>query len=857
MTFSNLAISFTKSQLHCHSFQQCYENAQLQFTQGHLQEAELSLTNATDTINSTMSMVLLNRAIIRGMQGNMDGALKDAYKVIDITPLLPEAYLCAGALLSLDQRLADALRLYRAGTQKITSVVKSNKNNNNYDEKKLLELRQTTNDLQLEIDTINAHIFKKLPQEIMSRIIELLSYRERLLCAATCHRWRSQLYNNLTKTMWHDLDFVESLDLETLNLQLGHVMDHPEYIQRISLSSRCDARMTYPLLQFLTQCTRVEVLEIRVQIDNDHNTRYALYQALKSNRLSLKKVVVRCSLSCMMVGIINSCPRLNELLFDSTDSYSNVPQIRGLRSMHRFPTITNNDNSVTVNNISYQPDGDDTEENEYEDHYFDKLELMFLSEPLISYKPGSSITRLEVVNTLFDTLPDLFWQQFPSLQHLTVRISFIIGLSTLIHDILYYCPDIKTLDLGQALINKRQSSASAKIDFLPLPAITNYYNKRLPFFDNSNKDKKKGLVSFNLLCQIMMGNLGSNKELADLINYNSDTLESVHIRPRIICGEIARNIDSNYDDSDNLLEVLPSMVTHHLYSLTRLRDFGLHGYMTEYLDRVGIDLGNIVRNCPMLESLAFEDISIRDTDMFQIATHCKNLRRFRLVLGQPHDYYTVASMKHFLNHTEAKLEDIYLDGSWTLDDEALKILGTKHRSHLKSLALLNCNTVTMKGLSTFVNALVGEEKSAKQQEQLQNNNNSFVMDDHDHGPQLHQLSLYHLNKDIDIQQCIDQIIAPLIEMKSKEMSNNEEKRELQLLQGFDWVTDSPPPKDNKQLINSLERVTSIMRNRTKNSLNVHTLYGTRQYWLFTCEQEKNVTSKYFENIPLSKLRHTM
>ncbi|KAG2224946.1 hypothetical protein INT45_010895 [Circinella minor] len=522
--------------------------------------------------------------------------------------------------------------------------------------------------------------------------------------------------------------------------------------------------------------------------------------------------------------------------------------------MHRFPTITNNDNSVTASNIGYPLDSDHTEEN-FEYDYFDKLELMFLSEPSISYKPGSSIIRLELVNTLFDTLPNVFWQQFPSLRHLTIRISFIISLSTLVHDILYHCPNIKTLDLGPALNNKRQSSASAKIDFIPLPAITNYYNKQLPLFDNNNKDKKEGLVSFNLLCQTMMGNLGSNKELANLINYNSNTLESVHIRPRIICGETDRNIDSN-DDSDNSLEVLPSMVTYHLYSLTRLRDLGFHGYMTEDLTRLGIDLGKIIRNCSMLESLALEEISIRDTDMFQIATHCKNLRRFRLVLGQPHDYYTVASMKHFLNHTEAKLEDIYLDGSWTLDDEALKILGTQHRSHLKSLALLNCNTVTMKGLSTFVNALVSEEKSAKHQEQLQSNNNNLVIDDHYHGPQLHQLSLYHLNKDIDIQQCIDQIIAPLVEIKSKEMRNNEEKRELQLLQGFDWVTDSLPPKDNKQLISSLERITSIMRNTTNNNLNVRTLYGTQQYWLFTCEQETNVTSKYFENIPLSKLRHT-
>ena len=144
MTIQNLAFLFTKSQLEYHYFQDCYESAQLQFTRGHLQEAELNLTDAADSINNTMSMVLLNRAIIRGMQGYIDGALEDAYRVIDIKPLLPEAYLCAGALLTFDQRLADALRLYQAGIQKITSIVK---NSNNDDANKLLELRQTMNDL--------------------------------------------------------------------------------------------------------------------------------------------------------------------------------------------------------------------------------------------------------------------------------------------------------------------------------------------------------------------------------------------------------------------------------------------------------------------------------------------------------------------------------------------------------------------------------------------------------------------------------------------------------------------------------------------------------------------------------------
>ena len=169
-------------------------------------------------------------------------------------------------------------------------------------------------------------------------------------------------------------------------------------------------------------------------------------------------------------------------------------------------------------------------------------------------------------------------------------------------------------------------------------------------------------MAFNLLCQTSMQNLESSKELARLIDYNSNTPESFHIRPRIISGDVARNIENN-DDNSNVLEVLPSTVTRHLYSLTHLRDLEFHAYMTEDLTDFGIDLGTIIRNCPILESLASEEISIRDTDMYQITTHCKNLRRFRLVLGQPQDHYTGASMQHILIHTEGELEDIYLDGS--------------------------------------------------------------------------------------------------------------------------------------------------------------------------------------------------
>ena len=203
-------------------------------------------------------MVLLNRAIIRGMEGNIDDALKDAHKIIDIKPLLPETYLYAGALLTFDQRLTDALRLYQAGIQKITSMVKKNKEKD--DANKLLQSRQTVNDLQLDINVINAYIFKKLPREILTRIIGTLSYRDQLLCAVTCHTWRSRLYNDMTETMWRDLDFIINLDLKTLNLQLGHVMNHPEYIRKVSLNSHCDSQMTIRLLQFLTRCMHVEIL---------------------------------------------------------------------------------------------------------------------------------------------------------------------------------------------------------------------------------------------------------------------------------------------------------------------------------------------------------------------------------------------------------------------------------------------------------------------------------------------------------------------------------------------------------------------------------------------------------------------
>ena len=208
-------------------------------------------------------------------------------------------------------------------------------------------------------------------------------------------------------------------------------------------------------------------VEIRTEINNDHSniTRYVLYQALKSSRLSLKKVVVRCCPSCMAVGIINSCPKLNELVFELIDSYSNMSRIigprptRGLQLEQQsipatLPTIINDDNgyniTTTVDNPGYQRGGDDNEEKEY-DYYFDKLKSMFLSEPLISYKPGSNITHLEPANPLFNTPPNSFWQYFPTLQHLAVRIPFIISLSTLVHDILHHCPNMKMLDLGPAL----------------------------------------------------------------------------------------------------------------------------------------------------------------------------------------------------------------------------------------------------------------------------------------------------------------------------------------------------------------------------------------------------------------------
>ncbi|KAI9260524.1 hypothetical protein BDA99DRAFT_84347 [Phascolomyces articulosus] len=867
MNFSHLAFFFTQSQLQCHSFEQYYENAQSAFTCGHLQEAEMNLTVAADTITHTLSMILLNRAVVRGIQGNIETGLTDAYKTINMNPTLPEAYLCAGALLKSDQKLTDALRLYKAGLNKMTirttdTTSSMNGHDNSDTHKKISQLCQVMNDLQLEINAINAGIFKKLPHEILSNIVTLLPYRDRLTCAATCHTWRSQLYDNLTGTMWHDLEFANSMDLNSLDLQLAHISHHTDHIREVYLSSRCDPQMSLRVLQFLTTCSRLEKLDIRVEINDSSNmdTISVFYQVLKCNQDSLRRITVRSNLPCVVVGIINCCPLLAELEFDATSFHSMVPQTQAQRQRIFWNTFSH----------LQQPQEEDGNADDLQQEltYNDKLEIIQPSpSPASSSHPGFNITRLELMNAYLDTLPDFFWQQLPSLRHFIARISFISNLPNIARAILRYCPDIKTFDLGPALNKERRSLDMEPTDFPPFPTISNYfYNnnyQQQPVSVLSKMDKtkiEKGLVKFNVLAQTMRS-FGFDDELSNLVYNSRKTIESFHIRPRIIYGNDEVETErSDEDDSNDIPLVSPSTVTQHLYTLTHLRDLGFHGHLIEDLLRFGIDIGIIVRNCPMLESLSLDEISIRNSEMYQITLHANNLRRFRLVLASPHDHYTVDSMKHFLNHTQAKLEDVYLDGSSTLDNEALSILGTKHRSHLKSFALFNCRTVTIEGLNAFATAVA----TGGHRQQSNSNNNYGNSHHHCHRPKFNHLTLYHLLEDIGTEQCFDQVLKPLI-VTNRAHDPNLDDNEGRLLsssslQSFNWITGLPPPENNETLINSLENFTSNAKGNcgttTGTELKVRTLFGTKEYWEYTCKPGKNVISKYVETIPLSKLRHT-
>ncbi|KAI9490601.1 hypothetical protein BDB00DRAFT_837241 [Zychaea mexicana] len=252
MTLPNLQLVFNECEIPCSSIQKLYEKAQSAFKISNLRDAEQDLTDAMEAITHAMSMILSNRAIVRGIQGNIDNGLMDAYQIIDMNPMFPEGYLCAGALLSSEGRLTDALRIYKTGVRKLSIDKSATKNN------QVEALHQRLADLQVEIDRNNAGIFKKLPQEVIAKILKWLSYRDKLQCTAACQTWRSHLYNNLTAAMWHELDFVGGITTENLELQLARI--DPTYVREVSISQSCNALVSRHVLQFLARCSRIERL---------------------------------------------------------------------------------------------------------------------------------------------------------------------------------------------------------------------------------------------------------------------------------------------------------------------------------------------------------------------------------------------------------------------------------------------------------------------------------------------------------------------------------------------------------------------------------------------------------------------
>ena len=182
-----------------------FGHGQAELNKNQYQASSDHFTAAIDEATNSLSTLLLSRALAYANDGQHDHALADAYKVIEITPESADGYLCTGDLHIVTDNREKALRIYRNGA--------ANANNDHP------RYHSLTNSLQHFYDHViipaNSHLLQRLGKSITNHIFSYLPLRDRMVCAATCHTWRTYLFS--WDGMWHHLRFTSGISTQCLD----------------------------------------------------------------------------------------------------------------------------------------------------------------------------------------------------------------------------------------------------------------------------------------------------------------------------------------------------------------------------------------------------------------------------------------------------------------------------------------------------------------------------------------------------------------------------------------------------------------------------------------------------------------
>lgn len=182
-----------------------FNQGQIELNKNQYQASSDHFTAAIDEATNSLSTLLLSRALAYTNDGEHDRALADARKVMEITPASADGYLCAGDVYVVKANMEEALRVYRNG------VTNANKEHPQYH-----SLETTLDHLYNNVILpTNAHLLERLGKRITNHVFSFLPLRDRVVCAATCHTWRTYLFS--WEGMWHHLRFTSGISTQCLD----------------------------------------------------------------------------------------------------------------------------------------------------------------------------------------------------------------------------------------------------------------------------------------------------------------------------------------------------------------------------------------------------------------------------------------------------------------------------------------------------------------------------------------------------------------------------------------------------------------------------------------------------------------
>ncbi|CDS11746.1 hypothetical protein LRAMOSA04009 [Lichtheimia ramosa] len=304
----NLVNSITSAHISPDALLQHFDQGQVELNNKQYQASSHHFTAAIDEATNSLSTLLLSRALAYTNDGQHDRALADACKVREITPASADGYLCAGDIHVIMGNKEKALQIYRNG------VANASKEHPRYHslEEYLQHLYHNV------ILPINGHLMQRLDKRIVNHIFSLLPLRDRVVCAATCHTWRTYLFS--WEGMWRHLRFTSGISSQCLDSLFMQMKNHGDQVKTCTIAAKWeDFDLAPRILEHLVlglKCRNLEALSVG---NCNVKTTQWIIRLLRMNIKTIKSLAlikVAQQLYPVIHQVLDLCPGITSLVFN-------------------------------------------------------------------------------------------------------------------------------------------------------------------------------------------------------------------------------------------------------------------------------------------------------------------------------------------------------------------------------------------------------------------------------------------------------------------------------------------------------------------------------------------------------------